>query len=70
VLVFNKMDALEINQKPLHLTDSYELDGLRRQRVFVSARTGQGLAELRAALAQAAYDNPVNESPDLTTAVS
>jgi len=47
VLVFNKTDALEIAQQPLQLTDMYELDGVAVPRLFVSARSGAGLAALR-----------------------
>ncbi len=47
VLVFNKIDALENTQQPLQLTDMYELDGVAVPRLFVSARSGAGLAALR-----------------------
>jgi GTP-binding protein HflX len=51
VLVFNKLDALEIAQHPHHLTDMYEIEGLNTPRVFVSAKTGEGLPLLREHLA-------------------
>lgn len=54
VLVFNKLDAIENDRRPLHLTDMYELDGQAVPRVFVSARTGEGLAALRIELARCA----------------
>ena len=53
VLVFNKLDAIEPQRRPRRLLDSTELpdpsgSGARPfERVFVSARTGLGLAELR-----------------------
>ena len=47
VLVFNKIDALENTQQPLQLSDMYELDGVAVPRLFVSARSGTGLAALR-----------------------
>ncbi|MGE0331824.1 MAG: GTPase HflX [Ramlibacter sp.] len=47
VLVFNKIDALEKAQQPLQLTDMFELDGVAVPRLFVSARSGAGLAALR-----------------------
>lgn len=47
VLVFNKLDALPPEQKPPLLQDSYDLNGRRVPRLFVSARTGEGLAALR-----------------------
>jgi GTPase len=64
LLVFNKLDALEIAQHPHHLSDMYEIDGLNTPRIFVSAKTGEGLPLLREHLAktvQAALgtsDNP------------
>ena len=54
VLVYNKLDHLEDTQRPRALVDSLELEGgVRAQRVFVSARGGEGIAELRALLARA-----------------
>jgi len=50
VLVFNKIDALEPERRPLHLTDVFDIDGIAVPRVFVSARTGEGLPALRARL--------------------
>ena len=50
VLVFNKIDALEPDRRPLHLTDMFDFDGVPVPRVFVSARTGEGLPALRARL--------------------
>jgi GTPase len=54
VLVFNKLDALEKERHPLHMSDMYEIDGVSVPRVFVSARDGLGLAQLREVLAQQA----------------
>ncbi len=54
ILVFNKLDAIEPARRPLQLQDSYELDGLVVPRVFVSARDGQGLPELRRLLSERA----------------
>lgn len=51
VLVFNKLDALEAGQRPAALHDSYEVDGVAVPRVFVSARSGEGLPALRQLLA-------------------
>ncbi len=51
ILVFNKLDALPQDKRPLALHDSFESGGVERQRIFLSARTGEGLAQLRAALA-------------------
>ena len=52
VLVFNKLDAVDPERLPAQLQDQYELDGLPVSRVFVSARSGEGLPprrQLRAA---------------------
>ena len=54
VLVFNKLDAIEIDRRPLHLQDIQELDGVPTHRIFVSARTGEGLDALRQHLARLA----------------
>ncbi len=54
VLVFNKFDRLEETQRPRELRDLLEVDaGLRVPRVFVSARTGEGVPLLRAILDEA-----------------
>jgi GTP-binding protein HflX len=52
LLVFNKLDALEISHIPLQLSDMYEIDGVDMPRIFVSAQTGAGLPQLRAHLAK------------------
>jgi len=51
VLVFNKVDALENDRRPLQLADMYELDGVPVPRIFASARSGAGLDLVRARLA-------------------
>ena len=51
VLVFNKLDALEMERHPLQLEDSYDLDGVPTPRVFLSAKSGEGLPALRQQLA-------------------
>ena len=52
LLVFNKLDALTPERYPLQLQDTYDLDGQAVPRVFVSAKAGQGLDLLRAALSE------------------
>jgi GTP-binding protein HflX len=53
-LVFNKLDQLEDSQRPRELRDLIEVGaGLRVPRVFISARTGEGMAALRSVLAEA-----------------
>ncbi len=51
IVVFNKLDALEKDSWPLQLEDMFEVDGLQTPRVFVSARSGEGLPVLRHLLA-------------------
>jgi GTP-binding protein HflX len=54
ILVYNKLDQLDGTQSPRSLSDAIEVRGTGRvPRVFVSARDGTGLAELRALLTQA-----------------
>jgi GTPase len=48
ILVFNKMDQLEETQRPRALNDTWEtLSTGQMQRVFVSARSGEGISKLR-----------------------
>lgn len=47
LIVFNKTDALDPTQRPRQRIDRFELEGVQVPRVFVSSRTGDGLAELR-----------------------
>ncbi|MCX7257193.1 MAG: GTPase HflX [Polaromonas sp.] len=60
ILVFNKLDAIEKINFPLHMQDSFDLneafDGACQsvERVFVSAQTGEGLPLLRQLLASRA----------------
>ena len=70
MLVFNKIDALPEGQQPRQESDLFELDGMMLPRVFVSARSGQGLGELRRQLAELAGPVPgaaaiVPESPEI-----
>jgi GTP-binding protein HflX len=67
LLVFNKTDALPSDQQPVRLVDDYEIDGVQTPRVFVSAKSLQGLPALREALsrvvnaAQRPGDAPPND---------
>jgi len=55
ILVFNKLDRLEPTQRPRESHDLIERDGgVRTPRVFVSARDGTGIGELRRLIAAAA----------------
>ncbi|MEO8123775.1 MAG: GTPase HflX [Burkholderiales bacterium] len=62
VLVFNKLDSLEANQRPRLARDVMEAEGgVRMPRVFVSAREGVGLDVLRSLLAQAVAGELVDD---------
>ncbi|MBU4180576.1 MAG: GTPase HflX [Gammaproteobacteria bacterium] len=52
ILVFNKLDAMDPAAVPRVLEDVMELGGELVSRIFVSARTGDGLPALRALLAK------------------
>ncbi len=54
ILVFNKLDAMEPEHRPLNSCDQIEVEGMLTDRMFVSAHTGAGIADLRARLAQMA----------------
>lgn len=61
LIVFNKLDALPDSLRPRTRLDFVERpNGLRVPRIHVSARTGEGLDELRQALAQLARDEPLD----------
>ncbi len=69
VLVFNKLDAVDPARRPRRLTDSCEVadpasgSPRRLERVFVSARTGEGLEGLRQLLSRHAQDAAMAQSP-------
>lgn len=69
ILVFNKLDAIEKSSLPLHLQDKFDLrdafEGASRsvERVFVSAKTGEGLNLLRESLAAQASRVLSGDSP-------
>ena len=68
MLVFNKIDALPEGQRPRHESDLFELDGEVLPRLFVSARSGLGLGELRRKLALAVPARTgaaASESPEI-----
>ena len=67
LLVFNKIDALSTDRYPLQMQDQYELDGVPVPRVFLSARSGEGLALFRSALSdivKAALSTALSSEPD------
>ena len=66
VLVFNKLDLLEASQRPRTAIDVIEGEaGVRTPRVFLSANSGEGLAELRRLIAEAvaAAESGLNSEP-------
>ena len=66
VVVYNKCDLLEDSRRPRQAVDWIErAPGVRARRVFVSARDGAGLAELREVLADAVRErlNAESSSP-------
>lgn len=65
VLVFNKLDAMDPATIPSVLVDLMELDGQSVPRIYVSARSGQGLAELRGMLAERVLTQAVDMHPDV-----
>lgn len=55
IVVFNKIDCLETNQRPRGRSDMFEVEPQRSVlRVYVSAMRGEGLDDLRQAIAAAA----------------
>ena len=52
VLVFNKLDAMSDDKKPMQMQDIFSIDGVDTPRIFVSAQTGEGIPTLRAYLSQ------------------
>ena len=67
VLVFNKLDALEEERRPHQLEDTFDLDGVQTPRIFLSAKSGEGLQALRQHLARIATvgvtPEPEGENP-------
>ncbi|MEY3872526.1 MAG: GTPase HflX [Pseudomonadota bacterium] len=69
LLVFNKLDAIEKDRWPLQMSDVFEVNDpvsetpRPLERVFVSAKTGEGLPLLRQVLAKQVGTLPVDESP-------
>jgi GTP-binding protein HflX len=60
VLVFNKLDAMAAENKPITMQDQYIVEGRVMPRFFVSAHTGEGLPALRDFLAhEALQDAPL-----------
>ena len=54
LLVFNKVDAIPEDARPVRSEDTYEVEGAQTPRLFVSARTLSGIPLLRQKLADIA----------------
>ncbi len=67
LLVFNKIDALDEDHQPLLVEDEYEVDGLQRNRVFVSAKDLTGIPLLRQHLARIAQGAQVGKDESMDT---
>ncbi len=63
ILVFNKLDAMDPDHVPLVLSNQMELEGLTVPRIYVSAKTGEGLPALRAALAAQVLNATQGQGP-------
>lgn len=63
ILVFNKLDALAGEQRPPNLQDQYEVAGIFLPRLFVSARSGEGLENLRHALSEKVLATQLDMTP-------
>ena len=70
IIVFNKCDALDKDRTPLHLLDSMEVGGVQVPRLFVSAKSGLGLPELRRLLAQTYLGGNLDTGPGSTSATA
>jgi len=56
LLIFNKIDTLPAETRPLKLEDEFEIDGVRTPRFFLSARELTGLPLLRQRLGKVVAD--------------
>ncbi|GAA6141192.1 GTPase HflX [Hydrogenophaga sp. 5NK40-0174] len=64
VLVFNKLDAIAPDLRPRQSMDLMELDGRTLPRIFVSAKEGMGLTELRHLLAERVLNRDEAQTDD------
>jgi len=70
VLVFNKVDALEADQRPRQGVDAFEIaPGRSVPRVFISAAQGEGMDALRHIIAQAAMGTLAADMPQADAAL-
>ena len=62
-LIFNKIDNLPEERKPLIFQDQYEVSGTPLNRIFLSAQTGEGISILRQMLAYELTKTTAEELP-------
>jgi GTP-binding protein HflX len=62
LLVFNKVDALAVENQPVKLMDDFEIEGVQTPRIFVSARNLTGLPLLRQKLGAIVAENTHSET--------
>lgn len=65
ILVFNKLDSLAAEQRPLELVDHYDVNGHGSARLFVSARSGEGVDALRQTLSSRVLAAQKHMTPDI-----
>lgn len=63
ILVFNKLDSIPLERRPTFAMDKYEVSGNLLSRLFVSAKTGEGVSNLRSLLAKKLLDIPLTITP-------
>ena len=68
ILVYNKQDLLDEDQRPRQPRDAVLRRGLETPRVFVSAVDGSGLAELRHLIAEAMQASHLNDEAHASSA--
>lgn len=64
ILVFNKLDSLPVERRPALLIDHYEVAGRLLPRLFVSAKSSEGINNLRSTLATTVIAAQSNMTPD------
>jgi GTP-binding protein HflX len=62
--VFNKIDQLSLDRQPLRIEDDFEIEGVQTPRIFVSAKSLDGISVLRQRLAHLATISPESDGAD------
>ena len=66
-LIFNKIDALPAETRPLKLEDEFEIDGVQTSRFFLSARELTGVPLLRQRLGKVVAENAQDATDGLSS---